>query len=166
LDTSVRSPERIVLPAIDRSFGEVRCLELGIANRTVDHEAVDRIYRVFGFETVNRGRLIATSYSMAFGSSRGSDRGETSEAACVRAYVEQKLYDPDFKPGSIASAMRLDPRRVRQAFQGIDESASSYLLRRRLLEAARRLRDPRWRGHTIAEIAHCCGFASNERSIP
>jgi AraC-like DNA-binding protein len=62
--------------------------------------------------------------------------------------------------------MRLDPRRVRQAFQGIDESARSYLLRRRLLEAARRLRDPRWRGNTIAEIAHCCGFASNERSIP
>jgi len=105
--------------------------------------------------------LIATSYSMAFGSARALC--EESEFASIRNYIEQRLYDPDFKSGSIADAMRIEPEKVRRAFALSDESASSYLLRRRLSEAARRLRDPRWRGHTIAEIAYCCGFASNAR---
>ncbi len=103
--------------------------------------------------------LIATPYSMVFGSARALC--EEREFAAIRNHVEQRLYDPDFKSGSIADAMRIEPQQVRKAFALFDETASSYLLRRRLAEAARRLRDPRWRGHTIAEIAYCCGFASN-----
>src|SRR5690606_25689848 len=70
------------------------------------------------------------------------------------------LHDPDFKPSSIANDLHMEPCVVRKLFAACNESARSYVLRRRLEEASRRLRDPRWRGHTIAEIAHCCGFTS------
>ncbi len=37
---------------------------------------------------------------------------------------------------------------------------STYILRRRLEECARQLADPRWRGHSISDIAFGWGFNS------
>jgi AraC-like DNA-binding protein len=101
--------------------------------------------------------LIATSYAMAFG-----DAGADAETVLlVRNHIEDRLHDPEFRSGALASELGMSLREVRQVFAERDASPRQYLHRRRLEEAARRLRDPRWRGHTIAEIAHCCGFASN-----
>lgn len=104
--------------------------------------------------------LIATSYAMVFGAGRGGDAGGNALLS-LQNYIEDRLHDPDFKPGSIASGLSMESRNVRKLLGEANESARSYVLRRRLMEAARRLRDPRWHGHTIAEIAHCCGFTSN-----
>jgi len=105
--------------------------------------------------------LIATSYSMAFGTGPAEMAHEEPRLRTVQNFIEDQLHDPDFRPGSIPTALRMDPDDLRKLFADTDESARSYLLRRRLAVAARRLRDPRWRGHTIAEIAHRCGFSSN-----
>ena len=98
--------------------------------------------------------LIGTSYAMAFGA-------DADSLLLIRNHVDDRLYDPGFKAGAIGAELGFGPREVRRLFAASDESPRDYLLRRRLQEAARRLRDPCWRGHTIAEIAHCCGFASN-----
>jgi len=105
--------------------------------------------------------LIATSYSMVFGSLSDADAPGSHAFLSLQNYIEDRLHDPDFKPGSIAEGLHMEARNVRRLFAASNENARSYVLRRRLEEAARRLRDPRWRGHTIAEVAHCCGFTSN-----
>jgi len=104
--------------------------------------------------------LIATSYAMVYGAMLQGDAAESARFMTVQNFVEDRLHDPDFKPGSIAPQLHMDTRDVRRVFALHRESARAYVLRRRLEEAARRLRDPRWRGHTVAEIAHCCGFVS------
>jgi len=104
--------------------------------------------------------LIGTAYSMVFGSMRSDCVLDDIALLTVQNYIEDRLHDPDFKPSSIADGLRMDPSVVRKLFAQCNESPRSYVLRRRLEEAARRLRDPRWRGHTVAEIAHCCGFTS------
>ena len=105
--------------------------------------------------------LIATSYAMVFGSAHNGEILGGDALLSLQTYIEDHLHDPDFKPGSIAGGLSMESRSIRKLLAESNESARSYVLRRRLLEAARRLRDPRWRGHTIAEIAHCCGFISN-----
>lgn len=105
--------------------------------------------------------LIATSYAMVFGPAvGGGDVPDGRAMMIVQNYIEDRLHDPDFKSSAIARDLRMMPRDVHHLFASNGESVRSYLLRRRLEEAARRLRDPRWRGHTIAEVAHCCGFVS------
>ncbi len=98
--------------------------------------------------------LIGTSYAMAFGA-------DADSLLLIRTHIDDRLYDPGFKAGTIGAELGFETREVRRLFAASGETPRDYLLRRRLHEAARRLRDPRWRGHTIAEIAHCCGFASN-----
>jgi len=98
--------------------------------------------------------LIGTSYAMAFGA-------DADSLLVLRGHIDDRLHDPAFKAGTIGAELGFGPREVRRLFAASGESPRDYLMRRRLQEAARRLRDPRWRGHTIAEIAHCCGFASN-----
>jgi AraC-like DNA-binding protein len=104
--------------------------------------------------------VIATSYAMVFGTILNGEASSSNGLLAVQNYIEDRLHDPDFKPGSIACDLRMQSRDVRKLFAARNESPRSYVQRRRLEEAARRLRDPRWRGHTIAEIAHCCGFIS------
>lgn len=98
--------------------------------------------------------LIGTTYAMTFGA-------DADSLLLLHSHIDDRLYDPGFKAGAIGAELGFDPREVRRLFAASDESPRDYLLRRRLQEAARRLRDPRWHGHTIAEIAHGCGFASN-----
>ena len=102
--------------------------------------------------------LIGTSYAMAFAEGAVSD---ADRLLLIRNHIDDQLYDPGFKASAIGAALGFEPREVRRLFAASDESPRDYLLRRRLHEAARRLRDPRWHGHTIAEVAHGCGFASN-----
>jgi AraC-like DNA-binding protein len=104
--------------------------------------------------------IIATSYAMVFGVRLPCESVASREMLTVQNHVEGRLHDPDFKPCAIADELAMSQRDVRRLFAARGESARAYVSRRRLEEAARRLRDPRWRGHTVAEIAHCCGFVS------
>lgn len=73
-------------------------------------------------------------------------------------YVEDHLRDTDLSPGSIAAGLGLSPRYLRSIFAASDEKLSAYVLRRRVEECARQMRNPTWNGHTLTEIAYSWGF--------
>jgi AraC-like DNA-binding protein len=105
--------------------------------------------------------LIGTSYAMAFGRHSEGLAPDADSLLLIRSHIDDRLYDPGFKAGAIGAELGFGGREVRRLCAAGGENPRDYMLRRRLQEAARRLRDLRWQGHTIAEIAHCCGFASN-----
>ncbi|MBT2188243.1 helix-turn-helix domain-containing protein [Sphingobium nicotianae] len=78
----------------------------------------------------------------------------------VKLFIEEHLRDPDLSPSLIARKLQLSDRYLRMIFAVSDESPSAYILRRRLEECARQLRDPRWRSHSITDIAFSWGFNS------
>ena len=64
------------------------------------------------------------------------------------------------RPSSVAEGLHVSSRYVRMIFAVSSETASAYILRRRLEECARQMADPRWQGHSITEIAFAWGFNS------
>jgi AraC-like DNA-binding protein len=104
--------------------------------------------------------LISTSYAMAFESVTTASSVISGRHAKVRLHIEQHLRDPSLSPCSIAAALKLSPRYLRMIFASSNETVSAYILRRRLEECARQMADPRWRGHSISEIAFAWGFNS------
>ncbi len=83
--------------------------------------------------------------------------GNARRLGIVR-YIENNLTNPDISPAGIARAQALSPRYMRLLFSKQDETVSQYILRRRLEECAKRLRDGAWRSRTLTEIAFACGF--------
>lgn len=104
--------------------------------------------------------LVATSYAMAFESVSTASSVISGRHAKVRLHIEQHLRDPSLSPCSIAASLKLSSRYLRMIFASSSETVSAYILRRRLEECARQMSDPRWRGHSISEIAFAWGFNS------
>lgn len=77
----------------------------------------------------------------------------------VLDYVESNLSDPCLTPASIAAALRMSRRYLHRVWKGEDgESLARYVLRRRLEECARALRDPLHVRRNITAIAFDWGF--------
>lgn len=104
--------------------------------------------------------MIATSYTIAFDSLIPTSSIMGGHHAKVKLFIEQHLRDPELSPRAIASEVKLSPRYLRMIFAVGSETVSAYILRRRLEECARQMSDPRWRGHSISEIAFSWGFNS------
>jgi AraC-like DNA-binding protein len=104
--------------------------------------------------------MIATSYAVAFDSLVGASSIASGRNARVKLFIEQHLRDPELTPRTIALRLRLSSRYLRMIFAAGNEKISAYILRRRLEECARQMADPRWRGHSITEIAFAWGFNS------
>lgn len=104
--------------------------------------------------------MISMTYTMGFG---GSDASATlwQRRKDIIRYVEEHLRDPGLSPASIAQGLRLSPRYLRTIFSISGERVSTYILRRRLEECARQMRNPAWNGHTLTEIAFSWGFNSS-----
>ena len=83
-----------------------------------------------------------------------------SRQAEVIRFIEDNLRDPELSPASVAAGLRISPRYLRTLFAGRGEKASTYIVRRRLEECAKQLRNPSWAGHTLTEIAFAWGFNS------
>jgi AraC-like DNA-binding protein len=74
-------------------------------------------------------------------------------------YVETHLSDPSLGPASIAEALRISRRYLHRLWKGDDsESLARYVLRRRLEECARVLRDRLQSHRSITAIAFDWGF--------
>ncbi|MBB5733295.1 AraC-like DNA-binding protein [Altererythrobacter atlanticus] len=104
--------------------------------------------------------MLSMSYSMGF--DMGGDvsavlRGRHAE---VVRYIEDHLRDPQLSPATIAEGLRISPRYLRTIFASTGEKVSTYIIRRRLEECAKQIRDPSWAGHTLTEIAFAWGFNS------
>ncbi|MEH3107867.1 MAG: helix-turn-helix domain-containing protein [Sphingomonas fennica] len=106
--------------------------------------------------------MMASTYALGFDPALGSAPTAVIAARYteVKRYIEDRLRETDLIPASIAAGLRISARYVRMVFSAHDETVSAYILRRRLEEIARQLRDPRWHGHTITEIAFSWGFNS------
>jgi len=75
----------------------------------------------------------------------------------VRGFIEDHLEDPRLTPSSVAGALKMSPRYLHQVFNE-GETIARYILRRRLEECARALKDPAQAGRTVTEIAFQHGF--------
>jgi AraC-like DNA-binding protein len=102
--------------------------------------------------------LIAAAYQPQLAS--GNQRGARTCARAYRGYIDLRLTEPGLKPASVASHFGISERYLRMVLKADGENFSSYLLRRRLMRCAQRLRDPRYAGTTIMEIALGAGFSS------
>jgi AraC-like DNA-binding protein len=104
--------------------------------------------------------MISMSYSMGFEGSNASATLWQRRKDIIR-YIEEHLRDPQLSPACIAAGLRLSPRYLRTIFSISGERVSAYILRRRLEECARQMRNPSWNGHTLTEIAFSWGFNSS-----
>jgi AraC-like DNA-binding protein len=104
--------------------------------------------------------LLATAYALEFDSQPAGPSVISGRHAQVKLFIEQHLRDPHLTPSMIASRHKLSTRYLRMVFAVGGETISAYILRRRLEECARQIADPRWRGHSISEIAYAWGFNS------
>jgi AraC family transcriptional regulator, positive regulator of tynA and feaB len=68
------------------------------------------------------------------------------------------LHDPQLTPARVAGAMHMSPRYLHHLFEEEGETVSRYILRRRLEECARAMRDAAQLGRTVTEIAFQHGF--------
>ncbi len=80
--------------------------------------------------------------------------------ALVTEFIESHLHDPGLTPGAIASALRISPRYLRKLMAQYGETASSYILRRRLEESGKNFKSALYRGRTVTDIAYSLGFNS------
>jgi AraC family transcriptional activator of tynA and feaB len=104
--------------------------------------------------------IMATSYAMAFDASLSESSAVSARKLQATRYIEAHLREPDLTPCSVADALGISPRYLRMLFGGGTESASRYILRRRLEECAKQLSSALWRGRTITDIAFSSGFNS------
>jgi AraC family transcriptional activator of tynA and feaB len=104
--------------------------------------------------------IMATSYAMAFDASLSESSAVSARKLQATRYIEAHLREPDLTPCSVADALGISPRYLRMLFGGGTESASRYILRRRLEECAKQLSSALWRGRTITDIAFASGFNS------
>jgi AraC-like DNA-binding protein len=102
--------------------------------------------------------LFATACHLNFGTVSAEGTLADGHRARIRRLIEQRLFDPDLSVPAIAQALGLSERYLRLLAAGEGEAVSAYILRRRLAECARRLRDPLHANRTVTELAFACGF--------
>jgi AraC-like DNA-binding protein len=102
--------------------------------------------------------MIAAAYQSQLTS--GVQRGARTCARAYLGYIDLRLTEPGLRPANVASHFGVSERYLRMVLKAEGESFSAYLLRRRLMRCAQRLRDPRFAGTTIMEIALGSGFSS------
>ena len=120
-----------------------------------------------GFSTSHDERLarhvlemLAMSYAIGFEQQPGTSALVRSRQAEVVRFIENNLRDPRLAPATVAEGLRISPRYLRSVFASTGEKVSAYIIRRRLEECARQIRNPAWAGHTLTEIAFAWGFNS------
>ncbi|WP_375483901.1 helix-turn-helix domain-containing protein [uncultured Jatrophihabitans sp.] len=77
----------------------------------------------------------------------------------IKSYIDTHLRDPALTPDQIAAAANISTRYLHKLFEDEHETVALYLRRRRLHCARNELLDPRSARHSIAAIAHHCGFS-------
>jgi AraC-like DNA-binding protein len=104
--------------------------------------------------------MMAMSYAIGFEELPDLSAVIKGRQAEVVRYIEDRLRDPKLSPASVAEGLRISPRYLRTVFAGSGEKVSAYIIRRRLEDCAKQIRNPAWAGHTLTEIAFAWGFNS------
>lgn len=121
----------------------------------------------YGLDDISRQRaanhllgMLASCYAPAIDCASSGSAVMSGRLWRVKGFIEENLRHPKLSPAMVAAEMKLSPRYLRMIFAASDESILAYIMRRRLEECASQLADPRWRGHSITEIAFGWGFNS------
>jgi AraC-like DNA-binding protein len=88
---------------------------------------------------------------------------ETRERALlvrIRAFIEERLGDPDLSPPMIAAAHHISLRQLYRLFEGQGEPVASLIRNRRLRHSRQDLLDPALRDMPVSAIARRWGFSS------
>lgn len=104
--------------------------------------------------------MLSMSYALGFEAQPDVSAVLRGRHAEIVRFIEDNLRDPQLSPASIAAGLRISPRYLRTIFANTGEKVSSYIIRRRLEECAKQIRDPSWAGHSLTEIAFAWGFNS------
>jgi AraC-like DNA-binding protein len=104
--------------------------------------------------------LFTTSYSLAYGEEMSGPFYDAGLHAKVVSYIEEHIRDPRLNARRAATAAGITTSELLAMFLRRQDSFGGYVARRRLDQAARQLRNPRWRGSTISEIAYDMGYTS------
>jgi AraC family transcriptional activator of tynA and feaB len=104
--------------------------------------------------------VLSTAYLSLLEERNAASAVMSARFSKMKLFIEEHLRDPALRPAFVARRMGVSDRYLRMIFAVGDESASSYILRRRLEECAAQLRDPRWQHHSITSIAFGWGFNS------
>lgn len=104
--------------------------------------------------------MLSISYTIAFGGIPSPSTTTRRRRSDVIRYIEEHLHDPSMSVESVAEGVHVSPRYLRAIFATSGEKVSAYILRRRLEECARRMRDPAWSSMTLMQIALSRGFNS------
>lgn len=104
--------------------------------------------------------IFTTSYSLAYGEEMGGPYQDAALYAKAVAFIEEVICDPKLTAQSIATRLGIPTSVLLAMFVRRNDSFGSFVSRRRLARAARQLRNPRWRGSTVSEVAHSVGYNS------
>ena len=166
----LRVPTRVLrnhLPSPDQFCGQALRADEGIAQDVADLVRCIFAQLEDGLSPQFHGRIarnildtLATAFSMALEAGMNGSPLLCSRNARVRLRIERDLRDPELSPSRIAGRLRMSPRYLRAIFAASNETASAYILRRRLEECARELADPARGRASITEIAFAWGFNS------
>lgn len=143
----------------DASLAEVRLLDsyLGLA-RGLGGEAFSRLGRDARQEAGVQLLLAA------MGAANAADiAGYPNIAlAAARAFIDERLDDPDLAPPAIAGALHVSVRTLHRTFSDADDSVMAYVRRERLRRARAHLLQPRAR---VAEVAAHWQFSNTSHFI-
>lgn len=104
--------------------------------------------------------LFATSYRVAYGPEMSGSLGDAHLHAGAVSFIEEHIHDCTLTARRTAAATGVSTGELLAMFVRRGDSFGGYVSRRRLAQAARQLRNPRWRGSTISEIAFGVGYNS------
>lgn len=104
--------------------------------------------------------MISISYTMGFDCNASLSASTWRRRNDIIRYIEDHLHDPALSVESVASGVHISTRHLRTIFSASGEKLSAYILRRRLEDCARRIRDPAWSRQTLMKIAFSRGFNS------
>ena len=109
------------------------------------------------------GELIMQLVQLSLLELSGQETAVTQREALrdrIRAHVARNLHDPQLSIEHIALALNCSKRHLHNAFAGDDDTLAGYILRQRLTQCARDLRQPAMAGRSITEIALSWGFGN------
>jgi AraC-like DNA-binding protein len=151
------SPESVVAIPVSGRAGVASLLSSLLCNFWQQRRTGDETYLSPRFSEAVLD-LIASAYATVAATAPESSSIAMARREQIRSHIEAHLHDPSLTPGSVAAAVHLSPRRLHQLFEADGETVGAYILRRRLEECARAMRDISQRSRTVTEIAFLHGF--------
>lgn len=102
--------------------------------------------------------LIATGLASGQGAQADLASPEQHVMLRVRSFIAENIHDPDLDRTRVAEEMGMSIRRLNDIFSKQGSSIAEEVRKKRLNRVKSELRDPRFAGQSISQIAMNCGY--------